>query len=69
MKVCNKCKVQRPLTEYYFDKRYNVYFGKCKDCHNKQAKDYRDSKEGKTVYHTWVQSDKGKSVRTSAINK
>ena len=36
-KTCTKCKIEKPLSEYYTDNRYEEtkYKPACKICHNK----------------------------------
>jgi hypothetical protein len=39
MKICNKCKIQKSLNGFYFDKRPSRgYKSICKDCENTQKK-------------------------------
>ena len=34
MKVCKKCGIEKPLSEYHFEKDTNKYRAQCKDCRN-----------------------------------
>ena len=33
MKECTKCNILKPLSEFYFEKKRNIYHPKCKECH------------------------------------
>lgn len=33
MKKCTKCNIEKPFTEFYFEKKRNIYHPKCKECH------------------------------------
>ena len=35
MKKCSKCNIEKPITEYYIDKRRGTPFAKCKPCCSK----------------------------------
>lgn len=47
-KICNKCGIEKPLTEYgkSYNKRYNKYYyrGSCKDCTLIYSRDYEKNK-------------------------
>jgi len=48
-KICNKCKLQKPIDEFY--KRITgAIFSNCKDCQAKIQKEYRSSEKGKLAY-------------------
>lgn len=36
-KICTKCKTDKPLSDYYFDKSDNRYRSACKVCYNKHT--------------------------------
>lgn len=38
--VCNKCNIEKPISEFYYDKSRNKYRLSCKECINKQKRDY-----------------------------
>jgi hypothetical protein len=38
MKICKKCLMNKSLDEYYFNKRYHSYSGKCKTCYSYERK-------------------------------
>ena len=45
-KVCNKCNVDKDVTEFYFYKGSNKFYTTCKVCYKKSRKDYyRNNKE------------------------
>jgi hypothetical protein len=33
MKKCTKCNIEKSLSEFYFEKKRNIYHPKCKECH------------------------------------
>ena len=33
MKKCTKCNIEKPLNEFYFDKKRNIYSTRCRECH------------------------------------
>ncbi len=41
MKVCCVCKVEKPLTEFYMDRRRQRPMSTCKPCGTIKARDYR----------------------------
>ncbi len=56
MKQCNKCNIEKDLTEFYFRKDSNRYRPSCKTCIQEGRKEYRDSyyqenKERISEYH------------------
>jgi hypothetical protein len=51
-KKCSKCKVIKPVTEFYIKKTQNAYFDKCKDCQKSGAKKYR--KENKPKINAYM---------------
>jgi hypothetical protein len=65
-RICTKCNILKPFSEFNWDKRYNIPFSRCKTCFNERCKKYRHSKMGKQTYEKWVNSTKGKSVRHNA---
>ena len=51
-KTCTKCKIEKPLSEYYTDNRYEEtkYKPACKICHNKVSKkNYEDNFEKRSM--------------------
>ncbi len=46
-KICNKCKIEKPIEDYYFKKDRNNYRSICKVCHNKQQNDTRIDRNNK----------------------
>jgi len=40
-RICNKCGVKKPLSEFYFRKDRNIYRKDCKDCLRSRNKRYR----------------------------
>lgn len=61
-KVCKKCGIEFPLSEFPIKKGYRA--GSCKNCHNKAQKEYREKHpEYKSDYQTMRASlNKVKSV-------
>jgi|ERR1035437_1108597 hypothetical protein len=50
MKICKKCKVEKPLTEYHVRPRKKFldgYESYCKPCHNLRVKNWSNSPNGK----------------------
>ena len=47
--VCNKCGLQKPLSEYYFRKDRNIYRRDCKTCEKKRTKAYREANREKLL--------------------
>jgi hypothetical protein len=39
-KLCPDCNIEKPLTEFYFNKNRNCYSRQCKKCHNKKTDKY-----------------------------
>jgi len=39
-KVCKKCGIEKPLSEYHFEKGRNKYRAQCKDCRNATRRKY-----------------------------
>jgi hypothetical protein len=51
-KVCSKCGLEKPLSEYYFRKDKNKYYSSCKECINKRTKqNHIDRKEYMKKYY------------------
>ena len=48
MKICNKCGIEKPLSEYHWNNKKNIPYSQCKACKNSQRRKYRhgDTKEG-----------------------
>lgn len=44
-KVCNVCKVDKPVTEFYFKKTQNTYYYNCKECGKKEQRKYNKDKK------------------------
>lgn len=58
MKVCFKCNIEKPLTEYYKHKKMgDGHLNKCKDCTKKDTKKRQDYLSNDPV---WVQSEKAR---------
>ena len=51
-KVCNKCGVEKHITEFYRGKNGKVYT--CKECARRSDKKRRDDKKHK---HFWVEAE------------
>lgn len=50
--VCSKCKIEKPLSEYYPDKRNkNGLYGFCKTCKYKYSKSWYDKPGNKRIYN------------------
>ena len=47
VKICNSCKVERPLSWFY--KNRNTRLGQCKECLYIKEKTYRNTSEGATA--------------------
>ena len=37
MKICSECQIEKPISEFYVDKRWNIPRSKCKSCCNKRS--------------------------------
>jgi 5-methylcytosine-specific restriction endonuclease McrA len=61
-KVCSKCGVEKPVTDFYKKKsgKFGVE-GCCKECTKAAVKAYRLTPEGKANKKAWDQSDKAKA--------
>lgn len=45
MKQCSKCKIEKPLSEFWPDRsKRNGYSARCKDCGREYAREYRASR-------------------------
>ena len=42
MKICTKCNVEKPLTDYYIIKKSGNHHGSCKECFKKKSKESRE---------------------------
>lgn len=53
MKICTKCKTEKPLDQFYVDSRYTGgYTTRCRECKRKQGhQDYLDNQENKLAYY------------------
>lgn len=52
MKVCNKCKQEKPIERFYFRKDIQLYNSVCKDCTNARMREYNaNHKEKLKEYH------------------
>ena len=40
MKKCKTCREVKPVSEYYYNKRYKGYFWECKACNNIRRRDW-----------------------------
>jgi len=40
MKTCSKCKIEKPVSNFYFDKQKGIYQSYCKDCKKPYSKLY-----------------------------
>lgn len=49
-KICNKCKIEYPLTKFYFSNRDKIYFGTCKTCDKERGYKYRNKNRERTNY-------------------
>ena len=53
VKVCKKCLIEKPLNEFYSDKRnISGVTGSCRQCYNINQKKWRESNLDK--YRNWV---------------
>lgn len=76
-KVCNKCKKEKKISEFYFDKNSNKIRYRCKLCDNKYHKEYElrtnnkyiNSVKGKNVRNKYMKSIKGREARNRASKK
>lgn len=59
MKICKECQEEKPLSQYYQDKR-GYYFGKCKKCFIVQVRRRVDPDKKKLNSLKYRQSPKGK---------
>ena len=64
MKTCTKCRIQKPTTEYYTDKKLKDGFAShCKNCHNVSVRKWR--KENKEKCQTnWLKFRYGIDLAT-----
>ena len=46
-KVCNRCGIEKPITEFSYRKKENVYRNPCKECKKKYLKEYNKLKKEK----------------------
>lgn len=49
-KICNQCKRELPLTEFYLRKKTNKRVAVCKECRRKLQRKYDENKGAKKVY-------------------
>lgn len=68
IRTCNICKIAKPFTDFYWDSRFNLPFGRCKPCYLKKCRAYRHSEKGKKVYAKWLDKN-GRDVRNKALLK
>ena len=68
-KICSKCNLLKSTNEFYIDRRFNIFFSRCKSCYNLKCSLYRKSKKGKKTYNKWVKSETGHNVRKKAMLK
>lgn len=67
-KICSKCKIKKPISDYYFYNTRGYYLAKCKQCSKKESKEtiYRNRKiEG--TYAWWNRKHCG--VKGGAISR
>jgi len=50
-KICNKCGVKKPFTEYYIDNRRNQYYTHCRECYNDDVRQRSLELKIKIMYH------------------
>jgi len=63
MKVCNKCNIEKPLKDFYAEKRNKSgVSGSCKDCCNLKQKEWRKENHGKVKerYQKYQENNKEK---------
>jgi 5-methylcytosine-specific restriction endonuclease McrA len=67
MKQCTKCKIEKPISEFYVDKRDGATSG-CKSCIKIRAKKYRDANPEKVAKVTaeWVVNNQDRKKATHA---
>lgn len=74
-KICNKCHIEKPLSEFYFRKNTGKYWNKCKQCERQDKKNYRDSnksilKEQRTRYrNSYKEERKQYMINYYNVNK
>ena len=72
MKTCTCCGIEKPISEY--NKHPNMadgHIGKCRDCRNKHAKQYRlDNREKINAYQRqYRKTERGKELRAISDKK
>jgi len=60
MKKCTKCKNEKPLTEFYFEKKRNIYHPKCKECHISYRNINKEKNSNKQKEYYLLNKDKHK---------
>ena len=61
-RICTICLIEKDFSDFYWDKRFNIPFSRCKICYKKKCEKYRKSKHGKLVFNRWKNSERGKKV-------
>lgn len=64
-KICSKCKINKPLDDYYKDARKrDGKFSECKSCNIARQKRYKKSDKGKLAQAKYNKTDKGKLAQS-----
>ena len=68
-KICNKCKENKPLEEYYKEVRHkDGRYSECKSCVINRQEEYNKSDRGKATQAEYRKSDRGKAVQIKYNN-
>ena len=69
--VCRTCEIEKPVTEYYKDKRMkNGYQTQCKECVSKRRKErYEENKEKVSEYNKHYYKENAEEVRKARMKR
>lgn len=61
MKTCSKCKIEKELTEFYFNKKRDSFEASCKPCRQKSVEKYLENNDNlKHIFYSRVSNIKAR---------